>query len=110
MMMGFGALFSVVFIVLLVLGAIAYAPGWLPQVGVFAVVVVLVFAVGIWVLRSLWGGGYGMMGPGMMGPDMMGGSRGNDTRESALDILKQRYASGEISKAEYEEMRDDLAI
>jgi putative membrane protein len=69
MMMGFGALFSVLFIVL-VLGAIAYALGWLPQAS-----------------RQVR----------------------NDTRESALDILKQRYASGEISKAEYEEMRDDLA-
>jgi len=28
--------------------------------------------------------------------------------ESPLDILKKRYASGEISKAEYEEMRRDL--
>lgn len=70
MMMGFGALFSVVFIVL-VLGAIAYALGWLPQAS-----------------RQVR----------------------NDTGESSLDILKQRYASGEISKAEYEEMRDDLAI
>ena len=37
------------------------------QVAVFAAVVVLVFAVGIVVLGTLWGGGYGMMGPGMMG-------------------------------------------
>ncbi len=37
------------------------------QVAVFAVVVVLVFAVGMGVLSSLWGGGYGMMGSGMMG-------------------------------------------
>ncbi len=36
------------------------------QVAVFAVVVVLVFAVGMVVLGSLWGG-YGMMGRGMMG-------------------------------------------
>ncbi len=54
------------------------------QVAVFAVVVVLVFAVGIAVLGSLWGGGYGMMWPGMMGGyhgydpgGMMGGYGGS---------------------------------
>ena len=40
--------------------------------------------------------------------------QGNDTSrtrsdESPLDILKARYARGEISKAEYDEMREELA-
>lgn len=32
----------------------------------------------------------------------------DDRSESALDVLKQRYARGEISKAEFDEMRRDL--
>ncbi len=35
-------------------------------------------------------------------------SSGSVTAESALDILQQRYARGEISKADYETMRHDL--
>lgn len=33
---------------------------------------------------------------------------GSRTEESALEVLKKRYARGEISKAEYEEKKRDL--
>lgn len=39
------------------------------------------------------------------GPD---GTR-TGTRQTPLDILKRRYAQGEISKAEYDRMKHDLA-
>ena len=82
-------------------------------------------------------GGWGMMGPGMMGgfgwgwfmPIFMilfwglviwgivalvrglSGSRGSDSSktDSALEVLKRRYARGEINKEEYEEKKKDLA-
>jgi uncharacterized membrane protein len=36
------------------------------------------------------------------------GGAGGKNQESAEEILKQRYASGEISKAEYDQMLADL--
>ena len=68
-MMGFGAIFTV-----LILAALAYALGWLPQSG---------------------------------RPTHLDTP---DAGKSALDILKERYARGEITKAEYEEMRDELRL
>ncbi len=82
-------------------------------------------------------GGWGMMGPGMMGfggwwfmPIFfilfwglviwgivalvrgLSGSKGSGpappTADSALDILKRRYARGELNKEEYEEKKKDL--
>ncbi len=87
----------------------------------------------------IWGeqyGGWGMMGPGMMGGfGMMGfmaiiwigilgliiwavvtavrrpGEPGNPNQptDTALEILKRRYARGEINKEEFEDKKKDLA-
>lgn len=39
-----------------------------------------------------------------------GGSEdGSPPDESALDVLKRRYAAGEISEAEFKRMRDEIA-
>ncbi len=82
-------------------------------------------------------GGWGMMGSGVMGgfswwwfmPIFMilfwglmiwgiaalvrglSGSRGSDSSraDSALEVLKKRYARGEINKEEYEEKKKDIA-
>lgn len=97
-----------------------------------AALFVLTAALLLWWWQS---GGYGMMGPGMMGgfstaflmpilwivvlgfiiwavaaasnrPDESGGA--THKGESPMDIIKRRYAEGEIGKEEYEEKKKDL--
>jgi len=64
-MMGFGLI-----VPLLLIGAVAYALGWRPQVN-------------------------------QTGP--------TQTSQTPVEILKARYAGGEISREEYEQTRRDLA-
>ena len=102
-------------------------------VAILIIVPLIIGLVGGW---QGYGYGYGMMGPGMMGgfggfwfmPIIMivfwglviwgivalvrgvsAGSRGSSNQaDSALEILKRRYARGEITKQEYEERKKDL--
>ena len=41
---------------------------------------------------------------------ILGAKQNKDDAPNPLEILKQRYARGEIGKVEYEEMRQDLLI
>jgi putative membrane protein len=37
------------------------------------------------------------------------GGKGAEQRETPLDTLKKRYAKGEITKQQFERMKDDIA-
>ena len=76
----------------------------------------------VFVIGGLGMGGYGMMGFGMgfgfLAMLLIGGvlvwlvvslAGASGRGEDALAILKRRYASGEISKKQYDAMRKDVA-
>ena len=63
-------------------------PFW-PFMGIFWVIIVILISRAGW-----WSRGY---------------RRDSASETSALDILKQRYAKGEINKAEFDEMKKDVA-
>jgi putative membrane protein len=99
--------------------------------GVLAVLLILAFGglvIPAWGRADGWGmmgpsmwGGWGMMGMMIVGPILailvvgllvagiawavQAGSRGAPGGETPLEILQRRYASGEITKDQFEEMR-----
>ncbi len=62
---------------------------------------ILIIGLGIWVVIQL---------VNRSGSQSSGASQPQITsqQDNALDVLKKRYARGEITKSEYEEMRRDL--
>ena len=87
--------------------------------------IVIAVIAAIFLLGSLGMGGYGMMGFGMgfgfifmllflglivwLIVTLVNASQSNKKEsEDSLTILKKRYASGEITKKQYEEMRKEL--
>ena len=85
------------------------------RVWIFIAVIVVLFFIG-----SFGMGGYGMMGFGFIFMLLFWGliiwiivtlinaSQSNKSEPDSLTILKRRYASGEITKRQYEEMRKEL--
>ena len=88
-------------------------------VWIFIAVVVVLFLIG-----SFGMGGYGMMGFGMgfgfismllfwgliiwLIVTLISANQSNKNESDSLTILKRSYASGEISKKQYEEMKKEL--
>ncbi len=106
-------------------------------IGGLVIFVLFIFPLIFGLISGGHGGGWGMMGPGMMNgfswwwfmpifPILFfgliiwavvamirgvsqPGSSDSSKAESALEVLKKRYARGEIDKEEYEEKKKDLA-
>jgi putative membrane protein len=67
--------------------------GWLVMILFWGLLIVGA----VWLIRSLFSGGN------------YSSFRRSDREESAKEILDRRYASGEISREDYETMKQDLA-
>ncbi|MFA6973314.1 MAG: SHOCT domain-containing protein [Parcubacteria group bacterium] len=75
--------------------------------GLGGIVMILFWALIIWAIVALVRhGGFG--GHGGCGGNHGGHDGANFQKNSAIDILNERYAKGEINKQEYEEKKKDL--
>ncbi len=77
-----------------------YGWDWMMFFGIFMMVLFwgAIIALVVWGIRALSRGGTGPIGP--TGP--------TPPRSRALDILQERFARGEITAEQYEEMRKRL--
>lgn len=68
---------------------------------IFPVLMFIVFVIILFVCFGRWGCRMPWWGPGRHFKD-------REDSDSALEILKKRYARGEISKEEFEQMKKDI--
>lgn len=78
--------------------------GWgFPMLFMFPIGIIILILIGYVIYRGVWwGGGCG----GHHG--YYGYYRSDEERENAMEILRRRYARGEISKEQYEQMKKDI--
>ncbi len=60
---------------------------------------------GVWMF-VFWGGLIALV---VWGVTKLSGRGSSSTRKSPLDVAKERYAMGEISKEEFEQLKKDLS-
>jgi putative membrane protein len=63
----------------------------------------IIIALAVWLLSRLF-----PSGTNDTSPPRHNQTRWSDSVESPIEVLKRRYARGEITKIEYEEIRQDL--
>ena len=81
--------------------------GWMgfPMLFMFPIGIIILIVIVYVVFRGgWWGGGCG----GHYGHYSHYGYRSDEERETAMEILRRRYANGEISKEQFEQMKKDI--
>jgi len=83
--------------------------GWggFPMLFMLPIGIVILIIIGYVIYRGVWWGG-GCCGGhyGHYGHDVH--YRSNEERETAMEILRRRYARGEITKEQFEQMKKDI--
>lgn len=71
---------------------------------IMAIVWIGLIVLGIWLLAKL----FPTVGNAGRGDSAAGGGARTTNSDTAMEILRRRYARGELTKEEYETMRHDL--